>query len=41
MLLANGMNTTIELDSKPGEGSTFSFILPEADSDDYPDAPPD
>jgi signal transduction histidine kinase len=35
MLLANGMNTTIDLDSKPGEGSTFSFILPEANMDDY------
>jgi signal transduction histidine kinase len=41
MLLANGMNTTIDLDSKPGEGSTFSFILPEADLDNYPYAPPD
>ena len=41
MLLANGMNTTIDLDSKPGEGSTFSFILPEADLDDYEDSPPD
>ena len=31
MLLANGMNTTISLESKPGEGSMFSFVLPVAD----------
>jgi signal transduction histidine kinase len=41
MLLANGMNTTIDVDSKTGKGSTFSFILPEADLDHYPDAPSD
>jgi signal transduction histidine kinase len=41
MLLASGMNTTIDLDSRVGEGSTFSFILPEADLDAYRNAPPD
>jgi signal transduction histidine kinase len=40
-LLANGMNTTIDVESKPGEGSTFSFILPEADLDEYRNTPPD
>lgn len=30
VLLANGMNTTIELQSNPGEGSIFSFVLPVA-----------
>ncbi|MCC6800869.1 MAG: hypothetical protein IT325_12190 [Anaerolineae bacterium] len=28
MLLAGGMETAIEVDSAPGEGSTFSFTLP-------------
>ena len=28
MLLADGMDTAIEVDSAPGEGSTFSFMLP-------------
>ena len=33
MLLANGMNTTVQLDSAPGEGSTFWFVLPVTDLD--------
>jgi signal transduction histidine kinase len=33
LLLASGMNTTIHLDSTPGEGSTFSFVLPVAEAD--------
>jgi signal transduction histidine kinase len=33
MLLANGMNTTIDLESTPDEGSTFSFTLPIASLD--------
>jgi two-component system sensor histidine kinase/response regulator len=41
MLLANGMNTTIELDSTVGEGSTFSFTLPEVDLDEYGNSPSD
>ena len=32
-LLASGLNTTISLESTPGEGSTFSFLLPVADLD--------
>jgi signal transduction histidine kinase len=40
MLLANGMNTTIDLDSKVGKGSTFSFVLPEADLEAYRNTPP-
>jgi signal transduction histidine kinase len=28
LLLASGMNTVIQLESTPGEGSTFSFLLP-------------
>lgn len=36
LLLATGMNTTINVESTPGEGSTFSFVLPVADLDgDY------
>lgn len=31
MLLAKGMNTTIDLKSVPGTGSTFSFVLPVID----------
>lgn len=31
LLLASGMNTVIQLESTPGEGSTFSFLLPTAD----------
>ena len=34
MLLASGMNLTITVDSTPGEGSTFSFVLLTADLDD-------
>ena len=41
VLLANGMNTSIELDSRLGEGSTFSFVLPEADLDEYQHSPLD
>jgi signal transduction histidine kinase len=37
LLLANGMNTTIELDSEPGEGSTFSFTLRAVDLENLPD----
>jgi signal transduction histidine kinase len=39
LLLASGMNTTIHIESTPGEGSTFSFILPvaETDDEDFPD----
>lgn len=36
LLLATGMNTSIQLESAPGEGSTFSFTLPVADPDDLP-----
>lgn len=36
LLLADGMGTEIEVDSAPGEGSTFSFRLPLVDS-----GPPD
>lgn len=36
LLLATSMNTSIQVDSAPGEGSTFSFVLPVADLDgDY------
>jgi signal transduction histidine kinase len=34
MLLAQGMGSTIDLESTPGEGSTFSFILPVTSLDD-------
>jgi signal transduction histidine kinase len=34
MLLAQGMGSTIHLDSTPGEGSTFSFTLPVTSLDD-------
>jgi len=34
MLLAQGMGSAIHLDSTPGEGSTFSFVLPVANLDD-------
>jgi len=34
MLLARGMGSAIHLDSVPGEGSTFSFVLPVASLDD-------
>ncbi len=40
LLLAREMNTTIQLDSTPGAGSTFWFLLPVVDPDDpleYPD----
>ena len=33
LLLASGMNTVIQLESTPGEGSTFSFLLPIAKND--------
>ena len=32
-LLAQGLNTTIDVKSAPGEGSTFSFVLPVARQD--------
>lgn len=35
MLLARGMNTEIEVSSCMGEGSTFSFVLPVADLDQF------
>lgn len=41
MLLANSMNTTIDVESRVGKGSIFSFILPEADLDEYWDSLPD
>lgn len=34
LLLATGMNATINVESAPGQGSTFSFVLPVADLDD-------
>lgn len=34
-LLANGMNITIAVDSKPGEGSKFSFALPVVTPEDW------
>jgi len=37
VLLAKGLNTQIKLASTPGEGSTFSFVLPVADLDETVD----
>ena len=34
-LLAKGLNTTIQLESEPDEGSTFWFLLPAIDLDEY------
>lgn len=34
LLLARGINTTIQLESTPGEGSTFWFLLPVVGPDD-------